>query len=134
MRLQLQEAVVRLFCTCILQKPELQCVAVGSLRHLYKQQISTGVFGVTQCCCQPVLHISIEQWAVHFAKSCLAVQWCRDTVHLYEQLVFMSIVAEAQSHCQSVLQAAMGSEQCIFPKAVLLWMAVVDRCAQCILP
>jgi len=36
--------------------------------HLYEEQISIGVFALTQPCCEPVLHSSTEQWALHFCQ------------------------------------------------------------------
>ncbi len=44
--------------------------------HLYEEQIFTGVFALTQACCEPVLQSSSAQWGMHFALSSAAVPWC----------------------------------------------------------
>ena len=43
--------------------------------HLYDEQTSIGVIAVTQGCCDPVLHNSIEQWRLYFALKSAALHW-----------------------------------------------------------
>lgn len=47
---------------CILPKPVLQCIAVGS--HLYQKRNLINVIAVTQGYCEPVLQSRPEQWGV----------------------------------------------------------------------
>ena len=48
--------------------------------QLYEEQLSLGVFAVTQGCCQPDSHSSTEQWGAYFALTSAAVHSCCITV------------------------------------------------------
>ena len=56
------------------------CITV----QLYEEQLSLGVFAVTQGCCQPDSHSNTEQWGAYFALTSAAVHWSCITAHLYE--------------------------------------------------
>ncbi len=55
--------------------------------HLYEEQISIGVIGVAQACCEPGLQSSTEQQGNYSALTSAAVLWCHITAHLYEEQI-----------------------------------------------
>ena len=73
--------------------------------HLCEEQISIGVFAVTQVCCEPVLQSTTEQWGMHFALTSAAVHFCWLTAHLYEEQISIGVFAVTQVCCEPVLQS-----------------------------
>ena len=69
-------------------------------------QISTSDFALTQACCEPVLQSSTDQWGIHFALSKAAVYWFWVTALLYEQQIFIGLIAGTQDVHQPVLQSS----------------------------
>ena len=65
--------------------------------HLYDEQMSTGVFAVTQACCEPVLQSTTEQWPMHVALHSAAVHFCWLTAHLYEEQTSIDVFAVTQA-------------------------------------
>jgi len=43
---------------------------------------------------------------MHFAKPSAAVHWCWVTAHLYEQQIFIGVIAVTQACCGAVLQSS----------------------------
>jgi len=60
---------------------------------------------VAQGCCEPVLQSSTEQQGSCFALTSVAMNWFCITLHLYEQQIFIGVVAAAQSCCEPVSQS-----------------------------
>ena len=59
-----------------------------------------------QACCKPVLQSSTEQWGLELAKNSVAVHWCWVTAHLYEEQIFIGVIAVIQACCKPVLQSS----------------------------
>ena len=47
-----------------------------------------------------------EQWEQHFAQGSAAVHWCCITAHLYDQQIFIGVIALTQGCCQAVSQSS----------------------------
>ncbi len=45
---------------------------------------------------------------MHLAKTSAAVRWCWVTAHLYEQQIFIGVIAVTQACCEPVLQSSTG--------------------------
>ena len=78
------------------------CITV----QLYEEQLSLGVFAVTQGCCQPDSHSNTEQWGAYFALTSAAVHWSCITAHLYEQQISIGAIAVAQACSEPDLQSS----------------------------
>jgi hypothetical protein len=55
---------------------------------VYGEQMSIGVFAVTQACREPGLQSSTQHWGVFFAKPSNAVHWCWLNAHLNGEQMF----------------------------------------------
>jgi len=84
-----------------------QCCSALMLHSttLYEEQISIGVFAVTQACCQHGMPSSTEQWGSYFALTSAAVHWCCITAELYEEQIPIGVFAGTQGCCELVLQS-----------------------------
>ena len=45
---------------------------------------------------------------MHFAKASAAVHWCWVTAHLYEQQIFIGVIAVTQACCEPDLKSSTG--------------------------
>ncbi len=53
--------------------------------HLHEEQISIGVFALTQACCEPYFQSSSQQWGTHCANTSAALHWSCVTAYLCEE-------------------------------------------------
>ncbi len=51
---------------------------------------------------------------MHFAKSSAALHWCWVTAHLYEQQMFIGVIAVTQACCEPGLQSSIGQQESYF--------------------
>ena len=88
-----------ILCHCIYAYQVLLLNRYVTTKHNALQQASGR--------CQPALHSSTEQWGMHFAlNSCAAVHWCQARSHLYEEQMFMGVLAVTHGCCQPALQSS----------------------------
>jgi len=64
------------------------------------------VIAVAQACCEPVLQSSNEQWGMHSAQACAAVQLSWPTAPLNEEQISIGVIAVKQASCEPVLQSS----------------------------
>jgi hypothetical protein len=103
--------------------------------HLYGEQMSIGVFAVTQACQEPGLQSITQQWGLFFAKPNNAVHWCCFNAHLYGEQMSKGVFAVTHGCCQPGLQNstqqwdAFSSNQCcsalVLGDCTLVWRANV---------
>ena len=74
--------------------------------YLYGEQISTGVFAMSQGCSQPGLQGSTEQWVLQFTRISVAVPWCWVSAHQYGEQISTGVFAVPQGCYQPGLQSS----------------------------
>ena len=87
-------------CTAVLLRanlislcPALLC-KTGSQHALCCCKYNCGEFFFIQVCSHPALmHCSIAQWGMHFAKTSAAVHWCWFITHQHEQQITIGVIA-----------------------------------------
>ena len=133
MSLQSRKAAVSLFCRPALTCRECILPTTGAAVHwiwvtaaLYKQQTFTGVIAVSQGCCQPDFHSSIDQWRMLSANNscCSALNW---SLHLCMSRKYSQVSLRCRKAAVSLFcRPALTSRECLLPTtgAAVHWIWV----------
>jgi len=71
---------------------------------------------VTQACYEHVLLSTTEQGGRHFPKPNAAEYWCWVTAHLYEEQIFLGVIAVTKACYEHVLLSTTEQGEMQFPK------------------